>query len=93
MDSGLIVGVFVLGMAVGALLEAGVRLAFRDRIQRRFVEAFREEMQSAEAMPVQSGGKLSPVSRTNAAAEKDLPEGSHRQVTETKADSNRRAQQ
>jgi hypothetical protein len=37
MDSGTFLGVFLFGAAVGALLEALVRYAMRNRIKQRFV--------------------------------------------------------
>jgi hypothetical protein len=43
LDSGTVVGIFVLGAAVGALLESIVRQATSDRIQQRFVQELKDE--------------------------------------------------
>jgi hypothetical protein len=43
LDSGTVAGIFVLGAAVGALLESIVRQANSDRIHRRFVQKLKDE--------------------------------------------------
>lgn len=43
MDAGTVVGVFVLGAAVGALLESIVRQATSDRIKREFIQKLEDE--------------------------------------------------
>jgi hypothetical protein len=52
MDSGTVMGIFLLGAAVGALLESVVRLALKHKLEQEFVDKLKDHVSAEDSRKV-----------------------------------------